>query len=191
MTLHVFISLNKWGGQLFFCRQCNCTFMWRKCIPRHENTKSSVSEKIDLLCKKGSMHNLVAVFVMRQSLDEKCFFFKTHLKKSREFEYLNRIFLSSCYRTKHLSIYYHQFALRGITIQQLGKNWLVELVLSFDSKQESQTDLMLIWNIAKVFDNFQESTEGEREKLWCKLSLKKYGPSFTVWANHTVGGGGL
>lgn len=42
-------------------------------------TQKTQSEKIDLLCKKGSMHNLVAVFVMRQSLDEKLLvFFKTH-----------------------------------------------------------------------------------------------------------------
>lgn len=35
------------------------------------NTQKTQSEKIDLLCKKGSMHNLVAVFVSRRILDEK------------------------------------------------------------------------------------------------------------------------
>lgn len=82
MTLNVFISLNKWGGQLFFCRQCNCTFMWRKCIPRHENTKSSVWEN-RFIMQKGKYAQLGCGFCDEAKFRWKRIFFFKRIKKNQ------------------------------------------------------------------------------------------------------------
>lgn len=154
-----------------------------------QNTQKNQSKKIDLFWKKGSMLDWVVFFWWDKVEMRKLKTNFKHTIKLTTFESWNIwiiFFPSSCYRTKKVKYLLSpiwtekQSNMKAAGGEKTKTDWLNSLYYLI-KKIMSQSDLIWIWIVAKVFQVFKSKSQKGENCMW---TIKKQNGSFyTVWAN--------